>query len=96
MLELLVMSLLIERKKEEEKRKNVEKRRQNRQISLHTRETGVFSDLSEKKMKKNAWQRKGREFQMTGPMSWKDLSPYVLLTILGTRMIRVFLAERRE
>ena len=32
--------------------------------------------------------RRGREFQITGPMYWKDLSPRVLLPILGTRNIR--------
>ena len=57
--ELLVMSLFINKKKEKrkekrKKRKNVEKRRKNRQISLHMRKTGGFSDLSEKKVNKNA------------------------------------------
>ncbi|WP_419652715.1 hypothetical protein, partial [Thiolapillus sp.] len=39
---------------------------------------------------------KEREFQMTGPIYCKDLSPRVLLHTLGTRKIRVSEAERRE
>ena len=38
----------------------------------------------------------GREFQITGPMYSKALSPKVLLPILGTRNTRVSEAERRE
>ena len=38
----------------------------------------------------------GREFQMTGPTYWKDLSCSVLWPILGTQKIRIFEAERRE
>ena len=39
---------------------------------------------------------KEKEFQMTGPIYWKDLSPRVLLHTLGTRKIRVSEAEWRE
>ena len=39
---------------------------------------------------------KGREFQMTGPMYRKDLSPKILLHTLGTLKIRVYETERRE
>ena len=44
------------------------------------------SDLtSKKRVKMNTWQRDEGRFQSTGPMYWKDLSPRVLLPILGTR-----------
>ena len=39
---------------------------------------------------------RGSEFQSTGPMYWKDLSPRVLLPILGTRKMRVSAAEWRQ
>lgn len=34
--------------------------------------------------------QKGREFRITGPMCWKDLSLRVLQPILGTQKIQVF------
>ena len=43
----------------------------------------------------NAWQRE-EEFQITGPMYWKDFPPRVLLSILGTQNIGVSEAEWRE
>ena len=39
---------------------------------------------------------RGREFQSTGPMYWKDLSPRVLLPNLGTRKTRVSAAELKD
>ena len=38
----------------------------------------------------------GREFQITGPMYWKDLSPRVLLPVQGTRNIWVSETEQRD
>ena len=46
-----------------------------------------FSVLT-KEPKDECLTERGREFQVTGPMYWKDLSPRVLLPILGTRNIR--------
>ena len=39
---------------------------------------------------------RGREFQSTGPMHWKDLSPRVLPPIPGTRKMWVSAGQRRE
>ena len=53
-------------------------------------------------LKRREWRQmpdtteRGREFQITGPMYWKGLSPRVLLPILGTQTIRVRLSEERE
>ena len=56
----------------------------------------VFSfDLKEEREEKCLTER-GRDFQITGPMSSKDLPPRVLMSILGTRNILVSEAERRE
>ena len=55
-----------------------------------------FSVLTLKKSEDECWTERGREFQITGPMYSKALSPKVLLPILGTRNTRVSEAERRE
>ena len=43
----------------------------------------------------NAWQR-GREFQIIGLLYWKDLSPRVLLPILGTQYLRLSEESEKE
>ena len=46
------------------------------QISMQKRRDGFPVLTLKKRVKTNAWQReRGREFQITGPMYWKDLSP---------------------
>ena len=59
---------------------------------------GGFSfDLKEESEEKLGLTERGREFQIKGPMYWKDPPhPYprrALLPILGTRKIKIFQAE---
>ena len=50
----------------------------------------VFSSDVKEDSEKECLTERGREFQITGPMFEKDLTPRVPMPILGTRKIRVF------
>ena len=71
----------------------VEKRRKKRQSS---RKAAGFSFDSKDESEEEYLTERGRKFQITGLIYGKDISPRVLLPILGTRKIRVSEAERRE
>ena len=56
----------------------------------------VFSFDLKEVSKEECLTKTGREFQISGPVYWTDLSPRVILPILRTRKIRVSAAEQRE
>ena len=50
----------------------------------------VFNSDVKEDSEEECLTERGREFQITGPMFEKDLTPRVPLPILGTRKMRVF------
>ena len=59
-------------------------------------EVGFQFWLKKEESEDECLMERGREFQIAGPMYWKDLSPNVLLPILGKRNIPVSKDEQRN